>query len=119
MKTEIKFRAVVTINSNKREFVYNYCFLNHENNHFFGTDLTNERPDIGEVLFINQFTGLRDNKNNEIYEGDIIETGIFGKVTIERCEFTKQLIAKWHKKDITAGITHIKHGEIIGNIYKL
>lgn len=66
---KIKFRAWVETREGK-EMVYDWCFLNTQDNHFNAVDLTNERPDIGEVYSVMQFTGLLDKNGREIYEHD-------------------------------------------------
>jgi len=67
-----KFRAWVKTDEGY-EMVYDYCYLDETNNHFYGTDLENERPDILEVLEIMQFINKQDCNNNDIYVGDRIE----------------------------------------------
>jgi len=64
---KIKFRAWVETREGN-EMVYDWCFLNTQDNHFNAVDLTNERPDIGEVYSVMQFTGLLDKNGREIYE---------------------------------------------------
>ena len=73
---ETKFRAWVTVNGDEKEMVYNWCFLNPENNNFYGVDTTNERPDIGDVLAVMRFINKKDINNEELYTGDIVRWGM-------------------------------------------
>lgn len=72
MEREIEFRAFVTVNCDEKEMVYNWCFLNPENNNFYGVDTTNERPDIGDVIAVMQLSPFKDTDGKKIYDGDII-----------------------------------------------
>lgn len=70
---EIKFRSWVTeFSDDNQVMIDNFCFLNNEENHFMAEDLTNDRPCVGEVHSVMQFTGLKDKNGKEIYDGDII-----------------------------------------------
>lgn len=71
-KFEIKFRAFVTVNGDEKEMVYNWCFLNPENNNFYGVDTTNERPDIGDVIAVMQFMNFKDKNDVDVYLDDIV-----------------------------------------------
>ena len=72
MSREIKFRAWVSEFSNDNQvMIENFCFLNEEN-HFMAEDLTNDRPCVGEIHSIMQYTGLKDKNGKEIYEKDCI-----------------------------------------------
>lgn len=76
MNKEIKFRAWVRTYDGF-EMIDDYCFLEPKENHFHGTDLTNERPDIIEVLAIMPF--VRYYGVISLFEGDIC------KLSAEEC----------------------------------
>lgn len=69
MNREIKFRAWVNT-YNGKEMLYDYCYLNPKENHFYAEDLTNDRGDVGKIFEVMQFTGRKDKNGKDIYEGD-------------------------------------------------
>jgi len=116
MKKEIKFRAWVNAYGTL-EMVNDYCFLDIKENHFFGTDLTNERPDIAEIIEVMQFTGCCDRNGKPIYEGDILKL-YFGQIVevrfIEGC-FQYYFNEKSHKPFDKIENMNLS---VIGNIYE-
>lgn len=119
---ETKFRAWVTVNGDEKEMVYNWCFLNPENNNFYGVDTTNERPDIGEVLAVMQFMNFQDKNGVDVYFDDIMIDD-FGRImkvgyhnhrycfiAITETNFSHADFFNWIGKDYSTF-------QIIGNIH--
>ena len=68
-------------------------------------------------LVYQQFTGLIDNKGNEVYEGDILQTEKWGYAPIKFFSGSFQL-SGWALKSLVSPSTpEILHGyEVVGNI---
>lgn len=112
---EIKFRAWDRVTKK----MYDSAIYNCKDSF----DLVLKHPQIYEVM---QYTGLKDNTEKEIYEGDIIEGGYLNPLTQE---FTSKKYIVEFKKASFAGklIGHSPYGdtwlnfikgEVIGNIYE-
>jgi uncharacterized phage protein (TIGR01671 family) len=106
---EIKFRVF-----NKTTKTMHYCDLAE----------VAQRSKLAEMILI-QYTGLKDKKGNEIYEGDIISPSISDicqdnfEVYFDNNEFAYRLARRGDKqydKTKLLGFAHI--GEVIGNIYE-
>ena len=70
---------------------------------------------------IGQFTGLRDQKGNDIYEGDILELNNCGLLIVcfYKGEFKLQKLAEYHKKrNLYASISYLEFSVLRGNIYE-
>jgi len=103
---EIKFRAY----SHRAKKMYQW------------EDLTNE--EIGDMLRnpqeeIMQYTGLKDKKGKEIYEGDIILATIIENLlpSGENSEYVDKRVVEWNKEQGGFAFAEDEY-EIIGNIYE-
>ena len=68
-----------------------------------------------------QFTGLKDQKGNDIYEGDILELNNCGLLIVcfYKGEFKLQKLAEYHKKrNLYASISYLEFSVLRGNIYE-
>ena len=68
-----------------------------------------------------QFTGLKDQKGNDIYEGDILELNNCGLLIVcfYKGEFKLQKLAEYHKKrNIYVSISYLEFSVLRGNIYE-
>lgn len=138
MSREIKFRVW---DKEEKRFVefYNpdpmiccadgqvYCYEKPDN------ELTNERW-VNNRLILQQYTGLKDCNNKEIYEGDIVKlpsfmiTGlerllmgdVLWEIIFENCGFYRKLSDTKRAliENDTDCFTDFKKIEIVGNIYE-
>ena len=68
-----------------------------------------------------QFIGLKDQKGNDIYEGDILELNNCGLLIVcfYKGEFKLQKLAEYHKKrNLYASISYLEFSVLRGNIYE-
>ena len=70
---------------------------------------------------IGQFTGLKDQNGEEVYEGDILELNNCGLLIVcfYKGEFKLQKLAEYHKKrNLYASISYLEFSVLRGNIYE-
>ena len=108
MKREIKFRAW---HKGLNEMLPNVQYYIGSDGWAFGQLLYS---DCAEVM---QFTGLKDKKGREIYEGDIVKLDdVICPITWDDGGF-QMITDKQHGKS-PALQGRLKHFEVIGNIYE-
>ena len=88
-----------------------------------GKDTGLSRIDDGRRMIPLQYTGLKDSKGQEIYEGDKIHTGGLDCVVVwnqNTCSFRLTRAGKQTRipQDTPLDINHIPQLEVIGNIWE-
>lgn len=133
MKREIKFRAYDSKNKKWLNAVPSLEYLlddpdgsvsHHDIDEEMGLYFYPKYPlknDFGGRIIYQQFTGLFDKNEREIYEGDIVKRTIhlgFGEL---QTEFKEIAFNPYNGYGVKEGITDIPFGwlwEVIGNIYE-
>ena len=115
---EIKFRGY---SKSLQKFIYGgISIFEDEATIFDVNDMTNSAIEV-ELDSIGQFTGLKDQKGNDIYEGDILELNNCGLLIVcfYKGEFKLQKLAEYHKKiNLYASISYLEFSVLRGNIYE-
>ena len=101
MNREIKFRVWSTVHNNWTEFE---CFVG---NGYVGLE------EYSEDYITQQFTGLKDKNNKEIYEGDIVKTSLSHMFRKNIFEVTYYL-----NRFVPDDICDTADIEVIGNIFE-
>ena len=68
-----------------------------------------------------QFTGLKNQNGEEVYEGDVLELNNCGLLIVcfYKGEFKLQKLAEYHKKrNLYASISYLEFSVLRGNIYE-
>ena len=70
---------------------------------------------------VGQFTGLKNQNGEEVYEGDVLELNNCGLLIVcfYKGEFKLQKLAEYHKKrNLYASISYLEFSVLRGNIYE-
>ena len=116
---EIKFRAFDSVS---KSMIIDFCKL--DDGRFLGYDCTNNYVGVGSDQIM-QYTGLKDSKGVEIYEGDFLklQEDYRGKgeipcyVIFENSQWMMQGTMHYSHKDFIGNYSLDKM-EVIGNIYE-
>lgn len=116
---EIKFRGLNAIN----EWVYGCLITNEYPTHEKCTQIYNNTGfNIVSKESIGQYTGLKDKKGVEVYEGDVLTSALgaaFGVVDFREGSFVLNQGQDAVGRDKFDWIRMVNHGcEIIGNIHQ-
>lgn len=106
-----------------KRFVPVACLYFNENSNFIGV-FTGEEIDgewtvvRKEHLELVQFTGLKDKKGIDIYEGDVCRTRYYSAMWRENLETVQAVV--WDEDESSFGLRkkNMANIEIIGNIYE-
>jgi uncharacterized phage protein (TIGR01671 family) len=118
MNRVLKFRAWDKLN---KSFIYSdQSYQGHYVLTLDGKFYNLQNGSGGHEYIVQQFTGLKDRKGNEIYEGDIIKAGSRNEGYLEyECQYSKEKAAFILKYEYSfIYLPDFDTLEVIGNIFE-